>query len=415
MNFKKHLFFSFLLLAFINSNSLFAQEQLSSDQLFQQARTAAFDKKDYGLATELGKKALIISPDYVDIRIFLGRVYTWWDKSDSAREYFKKVLDQQPENEDAFSAYADLEYWNNQYEQSLLICENGLTFHPDSKVLLMKKAKSLMALKKNKEANNVLNNLLKTDPKNSEARSLAEKINDQSAKNKLGISYDLATFDKQFDDPWHIVSLDYSRNTKAASFIGRMNYANRFKTNAVQFEADAYPRISKTFYGYLNAGLSDKSGIFPQYRGGFSLYANLPKSFEAEAGFRYLYFNDPTWIYTASLGKYFKNYWCNFRTYITPATESVSNSYSITTRYYFKETNYFGVGLGTGISPDEKANNIQLANLYKLKSYRISADYRNTFKTFNSILLSFSMLQQEYLPKVTGNQYLFSVGYQRRF
>jgi YaiO family outer membrane protein len=145
------------------------------------------------------------------------------------------------------------------------------------------------------------------------------------------------------------------------------------------------------------------------------LYANLPKSFEAEAGFRYLYFSDATWIYTASAGKYFKNYWFNIRTYITPSTESVSNSYSITTRYYFKETNYFGVGLSTGISPDETANNIQLANLYKLKSYRVSADYRNTFKTFNSILFSFSFLQQEYLPKVTGNQYLFSIGYQRRF
>ena len=412
---KKQLLFTFFLTAFINSTSLFAQEQLSSDSLFKQARTAAFDQKDYVLATAFSKKALIISPDYADIRIFLGRVYTWWDKTDSARECFKKVLEQQPQNEDASSAYADLEYWNNQSEKALLICENGLTFHPQSKVLLLKKAKSLVELERFKDANNDLIALLKIDPKNAEARSLTEKIKDLSAKNKFGISYDLATFDKQFDDPWHIVSMDYSRSTKAGSFSGRVNYANRFKTNALQFEADAYPRISKTFYSYINAGISDKSSVFPQYRGGFSLYANLPKSFEAEAGFRYLYFSDATWIYTASAGKYFKNYWFNIRTYITPSTESVSNSYSITTRYYFKETNYFGVGLSTGISPDETANNIQLANLYKLKSYRVSADYRNTFKTFNSILFSFSFLQQEYLPKVTGNQYLFSIGYQRRF
>ena len=399
----------------INCNSLFAQQQLSSDELFQQARTAAFDKKNYPLATELSKKALIISPDYSDIRIFLGRVYTWWNKTDSGRECFKEVLDLEPGNEDAASAYADLEYWNDNPSEALLICENGLTFHPQSKVLLLKRAKNLIELKRYKDASDGLAGLLKIDPKNAEARSLLEKIKDQRAKNKIGISYDLATFDKQFDDPWHIVSLDYSRNTKAGSFIGRVNYANRFKTNALQFEADAYPRISKTFYSYVNVGISDKSGVFPQYRSGFSLYANLPKSFEAEAGLRYLYFSDATWIYTSSIGKYFKNYWFNFRTYITPATESVSNSYTFTTRYYFKETNYFGVALGTGISPDETANNIQLANLYKLKSYKVSADYRNTFGTLNTILLSFSILKQEYLPKVTGNEFLFSVGYQRRF
>lgn len=416
MIFKKQLFFLFLFLAaLINSQTLWAQEGLSSDELFQQARKAAFDKKDYTLATGLSKKALTISPDYSDIRVFLGRIYTWWDKPDSARECFKRVLSQHPDNEDASSAYADLEYWDDHPESSLLICEKALVFHPLSKVLLLKKAKSLIELKRYEEANNDLAGLLQIDPMNAQARSLLEKIKDQAAKNKISVSYDLATFNKQFDDPWHIVSLDYSRSTKAGSFIGRVNYANRFKTDALQFEVDAYPGISKTFYSYVNAGISDKSGVFPQYRAGFSLYANLPKSFEAEAGFRYLHFSGDTWIYTASAGKYFKNYWFNFRTYLTPATESISNSYTFTTRYYFKGTDYLSLGLGSGISPDETANNIQLHNLYKLKSYHISAGYRMTFKTFNTIVLGFSLLQQEYLPKVTGNEYLFSMGYQRRF
>jgi len=415
MNYKQRLFILLLCTALFLPNILVAQTHLSADELFQQARTAAFENKDYNLATELSKKALLISPDYTDIRIFLGRVYTWWNKPDSASECFEKALNEHPANEDAASAFADLTYWNEEPERSLALCENALVFHPQSKILLLKKGKSLIELKRFAEANASLAFLLKIDPNNGEARSLLEKVKDQSAKNKISIRYDFATFDKQFDNPWHIVSLDYSRNTKAGSFTGRLNYANRFKTDAFQFEADAYPRISKTFYGYVNGGISDKSGVFPQYRAGFSLYATLPKSFEIEAGLRYLYFSDATWIYTGSVGKYFKNYWFNFRTYITPARESFANSYSVTTRCYFKETNYFGLGLGTGISPDETANNIQLANLYKLKSYRISADYRNTFNKFNSILFSFSLIQQEYLPKITGNEYLFSVGYQRRF
>lgn len=416
MIFKIQLFTSFsLFIALLFSQSLFAQKELSADNIFQQARSAAFDKKDYTLATALSKKALTLSPEYADIRIFLGRVYTWWDKVDSARNCFNEVLRMHPDNEDASVAYADLEYWNKNPSKALSICEEGLVFHPQSKVLMLKKAKSLMDLKRFKEANEVLAELLKNDSQNAKAHALSEDIKDEDAKNTIGVTYDFVNFDKQFPDPWHMVSLEYLRSTAIGSFIGRMNYSNRFKTNAVQFEADAYPKISKTFYGYINAGISNKKGVFPQYRAGFSLYANLPESFEAEAGFRYLYFNDATWIYTGSIGKYFKNYWFNFRTYITPANQSVSNSHSLTTRYYYKGTDYFGLGLGTGISPDERSNNVQLANSYQLKSYRISADYRNTFCHSNVLLVRFSWLRQQYLPKETGNQCVFSLGYQRAF
>lgn len=414
MNLKKYPFY--LLIALLFSLQGFTQNKFSSDELFQQARTAAFDKKDYPLAIALSKEALSSSPDYADIRIFLGRIYTWSDKIDSARNCFETVLNKTSDNEDAAAAFADLEYWNNNPTKSLSICENALQFHPQSSQLLLKKAKALIDLKQFTSANTIISQILKTDPKNDAARSLGEKIKFLSFKNKISISYDYISFDKQFDDPWHIVSLDYGRTTKMGSVIGRVNYGNRFKTNALQFEADAYPRISKTFYSYVNAGFSDSSGVFPKFRSGFSLYANLPKSFEAEAGFRYLYFSSATWIYTASVGKYFKNYWFNFRTYLTPGSSSISHSYSLTTRYYYKgNDDFIALSLGTGISPDDRSNNVQLTNLYKLKSNRISIDFRNSINKFNTISVSLGWAHQEYLPKVTGNQYLASLSYLRKF
>ena len=72
---------------------LLAQSQLSSEDLFQNARRLAFDDKNYPDAIALTKQALTISPDYADIRIFLGSLYTWTDKVDSARTEFKKVLE----------------------------------------------------------------------------------------------------------------------------------------------------------------------------------------------------------------------------------------------------------------------------------------------------------------------------------
>src|ERR1700709_424171 len=98
MNYK--LYFSLFLLI-ISFKVVSAQTEFSSDDLFQQARKAAFDQKNYPKAINLSKQALVKSPDYADIRIFLGRVYTWSDKTDSARTEFNRVLSQHPDNEDA--------------------------------------------------------------------------------------------------------------------------------------------------------------------------------------------------------------------------------------------------------------------------------------------------------------------------
>ncbi|MGV3510044.1 MAG: YaiO family outer membrane beta-barrel protein [Sphingobacteriaceae bacterium] len=413
--------FIFLLTGFalLFSNQLKAQD---SDDLFAQARNAAFNKKDYPLAIHLSNRALILSPDYNDIRIFLGRVYTWSDKLDSARIEFEKVLKQEPGHEDASFAYASLEYWNDASTKALKLINNGLKKHPESKDLLLLKGKVLNSLREYQEAERVISKLLKNDPKNTEARAIADRIKDNSAQNKVGISYDFVHFDKQFEDPWHLTSIDYSRQTKFGSVTGRVNYANRFKTDGLQFELDAYPKISPTFYTYTSVGYS-ADGIFPNYRAGFSLYANLPASFEADAGFRFLNFGDNTWIYTLSAGKYYKNYWFNLRTYLTPSVSALSHSYSMNVRYYYGGAdNYVKFGVGTGLSPDESSNNFLIGGVaesntiaHKFKSSNVTLGFVHAFKTFNVLSASVNWLNQEYRKDTFGIQGTVSIGYQRRF
>lgn len=395
----------------------FCQDTTSSDVLFQAARKAAFDSKDYPLAKHYCYKALEKSPNYADIRIFLGRIYSWTDNYDSAKICFETVLKSKPDYEDASLAYTDLEYWNDHYDNALKICEAGLQHHPQSTDLLIKKAKIQVAQRKFSEANETIAKVLSIDKSNTEARALADRIKDVSAKNKLGISYDYTYFDKQFADPWHLVSLDYSRSTKLGSIAARINYSNRFKDDGVQYEVDAYPRISKTFYSYVSAGYSDDDGIFPKYRAGFSLYANLPKSFEAEAGFRYLHFTDDTWIYTLYLGKYYKNWLFNARTYLTPGSNNISQSYNLGARYYYKGSaeDFVWLNIGTGISPDDRSIAQQLNSNYKLLSQKASLTWRFSVKKYNSFSLSAGWINQEYLKDTKGNQYEAGIAYTRRF
>lgn len=408
-----------LIILFLLSISFFikAQNTLSSDELFKEARNAAFEDKNYDKAKLLAHQALNISPSYADIEIFLGRVYAWNKQYDSASYHFLNVLKTTPINEDASIAYADLEYWNDHYAEALNICNRALAVYPASEELLLRKAKNLKALKNYREATIITRQILKANHHNAAALALAISLKDAVAINKITISYDNSSFDKQYDKPWQLASISYGRHTKIGTIIARMNYANRFGSNGLQGEVDAYPRISKMFYCYASVGYSDNAGVFPKYRGGFSLYANLPKSYEAEVGLRYLYFTSATNIYTAAIGKYYKNFLFNARTYITPSNGAVSQSYSIAGRYYFQGADdYIGLSVGTGISPDDNIQSIQFNNkLNKLSSNQASASFSHTFLKWNIIFLSAGIINQEYKPSVRGNQFNLSAGLSHRF
>lgn len=394
------------------------KDTVSSDGLFEAARHAAFKEDNYSKAILYSKKALAISPNYADIRIFLGRLYTWSKQYDTAVVCFEKVIQANPKNEDAYIAYIDMCYWNDDLHKALNLCNEAVSQQINLFDIQLRKAKILNALKKYDEAAIIVDSILHQYKNNTEARTLAARIRDNRSINKLGISYTHTKFDNfPYADPWHLLSVDYSRRTKIGSVIGRINYANRFKDNGVQYELEAYPKISPTFYSYLNIGYSNNVGIFPNYRGGFSLYANLPASFEAELGFRYLKFTgDPTWIYTIYVGKYYSSFLFGFRTYLTPSIQSISQSYALNVRYYYRGSDDFiAATIGTGISPDDRPSAIQLDSKYKLLSRKASAEWRYSLNRFHIITIDFAWINQEYSPAKKGNQYEFGIGYLYRF
>ena len=407
----------FILISLLAASHLLkAQTTVSSDDLFKAARNASFEEKNNDKAKQLAKQALLQSPEYADIQVFLGRLYTWTKQYDTAKNHFEKVLSYAPTNEDASIAYTDLEYWNDHYDRAMQVSNNGLVAHPNSTELLLRKAKILNALKQYKEASEITSRLLKLNKHNTQALALASSLKEAAAVNSLGVSYNYSYFDKQFDQPWHVASIFYSRQTRIGSFSPRLNYGNRFGREAWQMELDAYPRISKTFYSYVNVGYSPGESVFPTYRAGFSLYANLPRSYEAEAGLRYLNFGTSTYVYTMYLGKYYKNFLFGARTYVTPGTGGASQSYNLLAQYYFRSADDFiGLNLGSGISPDDQATNLQYSNKNRLSSRQASVIFNHSIAKFNIVFFRGGWIHQEYRADVKGNQMNLSAGYQRRF
>ncbi|WP_313091510.1 YaiO family outer membrane beta-barrel protein [Chryseobacterium flavum] len=403
------------LLALLFPVTMYGQQNLTADELFAKARTTAFEQKDYTTSIALAKEALEKAPNYTDISVFLGRLYTWNKDLPAARAVFEDLGKRGVQDEDYFLAYASLEYWNDQNIKAIEIIDKGLSYHPKSEALLLLKAKVYFGMDHYEEADQAVKTLLSINPKNTEARALAVRINDLSSKNAVGIVYNYSHFDKQFDDDWHIVGVSYKRVTPIGSVILRGNYANKFAQGGTQIELEAYPRLSKMFYLYVGGGYSDDVGLFPKYRTGVSLNANLPHSFEAELGYRQLYFSNSIWMYTAAVGKYYKNFWFNLRTYITPDSKNISHSYTATVRYYTKSAqDYFAFQIGTGISPEENRNNLLENDTFKLKTFKIGAEYNFSYRT-NLFSVGTMYYNQEFRPGEKGNQFDITLGYTRKF
>jgi YaiO family outer membrane protein len=376
--------FSCVLAAF----SACAQSGVSADSLYRRARSEAFDRKDFPLAIVDCRMAVQLSPTDPDYRVFLGRLFSWTHQADSARLEFAQALRDHPGYEDACLAWSNLESWNGDDRRAIGLCEEGLQAHPGS-TALRQQCDKLMAAQ--------------------------HRLRADSARDKIGISYDYIYFDRQFSDPWQLASLEYSRSTPLGSVIGWVNYANRFRENGVQFEAEAYPHISRTLYGYVDLGYSPNSGVFPGWRGGASLYANLPHATEADIGFRYLYFSGSTILYTFSLGKYYRNWWFNARCWVVPGQAGASQSVTVTARYYSGGADdYVFAAAGTGLSPDDNTNNVQLDAAYRLSTQKLQGGWRHAYGR-HIAFASLEWLYQEYLPDTHGHQWDLGCGYLFRF
>ncbi|WP_318345715.1 YaiO family outer membrane beta-barrel protein [Flagellimonas baculiformis] len=395
---------------------VWSQENEPAEELYARARTEAFEHKAYKEAIELMTLATQKAPENVDYHIFLGRLCTWDKQTEKARNILKATFEKNPTYDDAALAYGSLEFWDKKPLKAFEIVDKGLETNVDSENLWVLKAKILMALKEYQKASETLSNALEHHPTSTAVRSLLQNMGTGVYRNEMGVDYSFVHFKEQFNEPWHIASLHYQRQTNIGPVIGRFSYGNRFGMGSSQFELDFYPRLSSTFYAYVNAGLSNDKGVFPEYRGGLSLFANLPAAFELDAGLRYLQFTDDTWIYTFGLGKYYKNYWFNARAYITPSDSGVADSYALEARYYFGGTDdYVLIRAGTGFSPDNSTNNVLYESVSRLRSNNITAGFRKLFGKSHVVYAELTYGRIEFTTDSFDDQYTVKVGYIKRF
>lgn len=356
-----------------------AQVSLNADSLYEQARINAFGN-NHQLAHEQCDSILKNYPLYTEVKLLKARIYSWDKNYSEAQSLLEKILAESPDNMDAFKAITDNSLWNNQYEDAILFAEKGLRVNPNQIDLLLNKAKAQMQLKRYKDAEKTLATIAQLDPENSEAKSLAQELTRLKRQNQFAL-YNLHDRFSKIYTPRNLFSVEYKRITSVGPVLARVNWANRFGTNGLQYEVDFYPRLTKRLSGFLNYGFSADNTLFPKHKFGAELFYTFSKMFTASGGIRYMDFvSNDLLTYTASLNVYTGKYLFNGRVYITPTKQKTGESVFVFARRFFKdEFNYITLTLGQGVSPENSNNALNFDSYFFLKSQTARLQWVKTF------------------------------------
>lgn len=354
--------------------TVIAQESFDPDELYFEARKLILDgKREEG--REILRKVLSKYPEYADVLVLMGRSFSWDGAYDSAGIYYERALLASPEYEDVYVAYIDNLFWSSNYEKASEVLDIGIEkIGPSSMALKYRKSRLYYYSESYKEALNIANEVFAKAPKTAGILGYIQTLRRLTRINAVGATYDYDSFAGSIS-PWNTYSVyGRTRTNLTGSLIARVTHSQRFDASGTQFELDAYPSLGKNSYGYFNVGFSE-AFFFPQFRFGTSVFWNLPKAYEIEAGYRYLQFSEATHIITSSFGKYISNWWINMRLNFIPGTEGSSSSGNLQVRYYFSgPEDFFSLQASTGVSPDEENRDFQSQ---LLNSYRVRAGYQH--------------------------------------
>lgn len=279
----------------LTESASFGQTTADPEADYQRIREIAFSG-DYATAAKEARKLVNSNPSYGDARILLGRILAWQKDYKNAAAVIDTLLMTEPGNEDALSARRDITLWS-------------------------------------KDASPVATDL------------------------RAGYFFD--TFSDPYSRYWQVFKAGMGHKFKWGPASAGVNVGNVIigepsprTATELQFEVDAYPRLSNKNYAYLDYAFSP--GIyFPKHRATVELWQILPKGFAVSAGMNYYYFDRNIFIGMLSVEEYLGKYWFSFKSFIYFKDNGPTTSFYLNARRYFNDKNYLQLTIGTGTAPDE--------------------------------------------------------------
>jgi YaiO family outer membrane protein len=345
---------------------------LSGAEVLTRARALATNGRR-AEAIEFLQKRLATQSWDTDARLLLGLVLSWEGKYEDAKQELDTVLTSHPGYTDALLALVNVAIWSGHPEQADDPTRAFLERQPGDTQALLARARVLKSMGRYKETRELLDTILTLEPANREATDLSRSLREYEPSWEVVYNHSSIWYNNH-SSAWNEDAVTAKRGAEAGSLLFRISEGSRFGYHSTLGEIEWYPHLWSGAYAYLNAGYSPEGILYPTYRNGAELFQNLGHGFEASAGYRWLLFSSSNiWVYTASVGRYHRNWYFSARTYLTPGTGDLASNglapvsmpgtyhtsatYQVQARRYFSDgKSYVNVRYGHGAAPFEIRN-----------------------------------------------------------
>lgn len=368
---------------------------------FQEAKEQAY-LQQYEPAIETLLDLIATYPDNLDYPIFLARVYSWKKSYTKAIALLEPMMKNAPP-EEALGLMIQVQLWATHYEEAIRYADLALSQDPNTPYRIQK-AQALFELERLEESRELLSQILEKQARNQKALALQTQIF-KSKKQELKVSYLNTSFSNPGFQPWHLASVGVKTHLGSVPVLVRGNYGRIFSREGFQAEIDAYPKVSRKSYLYLNAGSSINGSVFPDLRGGLEYFQAVSSSVNLSLGGKYMKFPETDiLLYTGQFAYTFKNGTrLSYRPYLADIAQAWTLSHALSIRFAesLKE-NVLQVDLQYGTVPYEYFTS---GTFTDLRTARAGIQYQ--FRLSGEILLQPLLMYEfeEYLPDQHRNRF----------
>ena len=359
-------------------------------------------------------------PSYGDAWILLARVYAWQGEYEPAAAILDSLIARETTNRDAAEARMDVALWTGNDSLTREVTNRMLTLFPDDDTVRYKAEYVLAAIPLPDTAD-----IPAEEPADRPADTTPALPPDtvKTSKTDIRAGYYFDTFSEPYQRFWQVFQLGAGYLLKPGRIIGSVNVGNlhagttpEIRATEIQFEGEAYPRLSEKDYAWLSYAFSPGK-YFPRHRLAAEVWHSFPHGWVASAGMNYYYFNRHIFIAGISGEKYTGNYWFSSKIYFYFKDQGITTSLYLTGRRYLNDTDYLQLTAGMGTAPDEPFD-IE-TDLSRLSAYTARIAYFASVTRTISIRAGIGYSREEYAESVQRNRFdgslnmIWSIGRRR--
>ncbi|MHA6280069.1 YaiO family outer membrane beta-barrel protein [Salinimicrobium sp. CAU 1759] len=406
-----------LFFALVFSSFLSYSQEIDTDKLYLQALQEYREGK-YEETLNLTTKGLEVAPGYHDIRILQARTLFALQRFEEAGQDIDLLLSTAPAYE-GVQTIAMQRLYQLKGSEGMGYVESLLKIYGPDPDLNIRKARLLLESGEKNKARELASKTYSTGQLNDGQRYTLQQLINLTVSNAVQVTGQYISFSDNYsrNDSWYGLSAEYQHNFSRFALIGRATYSDRSYNNGSLYEVEAYPIFSEKVYAFANIGISEGK-IFPDYRASASVFFNFASSFEAEAGFRSLFYNDNSYFTgIAGLTAYTGSFYLNARAFVGPQRhEQLVQNYQFNVRYYLSTPeNYIFGRIGSGISPDEPTLYTRAQENPTLEALYFNVGISKTFGLHHVVSLSGGALSEDLPNNETGTQFTTGLSYRYKF